>query len=77
MCSPGPPQHKVAGGSPAASVFLLFGQMKVTKENATLQNRPLRDSLRYSKRWAPAELARAKNARTQTVLVCCIRWGFL
>ena len=60
--------RNVAGGSPAASVFLLFGQRKVTKENAALQNRRWRGSLRYSKRWAPAELARTKNARTQTVL---------
>jgi hypothetical protein len=32
-------QGKVAGGSPAASYFLLFGQEKVTKEKATPANR--------------------------------------
>jgi hypothetical protein len=30
---------KVAGGSPAAGVFLLFGQKKVTKEKAAPANR--------------------------------------
>jgi hypothetical protein len=48
---------KFAGGSPAAGYFLLFGQKKVTKENAALLNRPLRSSLRCSRGRAAAQLA--------------------
>ena len=36
---------------------------KVSQERSTLQNRRLRGSLRYSKRWASAELARARTRR--------------
>jgi len=47
-----------AGGSPAASSFLLLRQKKGTKEKATRVRRPAktRGSLRYSKRQAAAEL---------------------
>jgi hypothetical protein len=59
----------IAGGSPAASVFLLRGQKKVTKEKAAPLNRPDRGALCYSKRQAAAELGRAKSTRgRRTVL---------
>jgi hypothetical protein len=56
-------QINIAGGSPAASYFLLLRQNKVTKEKATPVCRPS-GALRCSTGQAAAELA----LRAQTVL---------
>jgi hypothetical protein len=50
---------KFAGGSPAAGHFLLYGQKKVTKENAAPGSPALRAPLRCSRKLAAAELALA------------------
>ena len=65
------PCFKFAGGSPAAGHFLLYGQKKVTKENAAPGSPALRAAaslqvcpcLRCSPSRAAAELGLAKNTR--------------
>ena len=71
------PYYNFAGGSPAASHFLLCGQKKVTKENAALPHRPcgLPCVARAAGRLPPKVTSfGARNSRTCSISECWFGW---